>query len=75
MREVAAALGYSATAIYQHFASKEELLLALKFQAGDLLAEEMAVACHEPTLEERLHVMAHRYSGTSRTNRCVSVGL
>ena len=31
--------------------------------------------CHEPTLEERLHVMAHRYSGTSRTNRCVSVGL
>ncbi len=61
MREVAAALGYSATAIYQHFASKEALLLTLKVQAGDLLAEEMAVASHAPTLEEQLHVMAHRY--------------
>jgi AcrR family transcriptional regulator len=61
MREVAAALGYSATAIYQHFASKEELLLALKLQAGDLLAEEMAVARQEPTLEAQLHGMAHRY--------------
>ena len=61
MRAVAAQLGYSATAIYQHFASKEELLLALKLQAGDLLAAEMAVARQEPTLEAQLHVMAHRY--------------
>jgi AcrR family transcriptional regulator len=61
MREVAAALGYSATAIYQHFASKEALLLTLKVQAGDLLAEEMAAASHAPTLAEQLHVMAHRY--------------
>jgi AcrR family transcriptional regulator len=61
MREVAAELGYSATAIYQHFTSKEELLLALKLQAGELLAEEMAVACQEPTLEAQLNVMAHRY--------------
>jgi AcrR family transcriptional regulator len=61
MREVAAELGYSATAIYQHFASKEELLLALKLQAGDLLAEEMEVARQEPTLEAQLHGMAHRY--------------
>src|SRR6266508_6790574 len=61
MREVAAELGYSATAIYRHFASKEELLLALKLQAGDLLAEEMEVARQEPTLEAQLHAMAHRY--------------
>jgi AcrR family transcriptional regulator len=61
MREVAAELGYSATAIYQHFASKEELLLALKLQAGDLLAEEMEMARQEPTLEEQLHVMARQY--------------
>jgi AcrR family transcriptional regulator len=61
MREVAAELGYSATAIYQHFASKEDLLLALKLQAGELLAGEMEVARREPTLEEQLHVMAHRY--------------
>jgi AcrR family transcriptional regulator len=61
MREVAAALGYSATAIYQHFASKEALLLTLKLQAGDLLAEEMEVARRESTLEEQLHGMAHRY--------------
>lgn len=61
MREVAAELGYSATAIYQHFASKEELLLALKLQAGELLAEEMEMARQEPTLEAQLRVMAHRY--------------
>jgi AcrR family transcriptional regulator len=61
MREVAAELGYSATAIYQHFASKDDLLLALKLQAGDLLADEMEVARRQPTLEEQLHVMAHRY--------------
>jgi AcrR family transcriptional regulator len=61
MREVAAELGYSATAIYEHFASKEDLLLALKLQAGDLLAEEMAVARREPTLEAQLRVMGHRY--------------
>ena len=36
MREVAGELGYSATAIYQHFASKEDLLLALTLKAGDL---------------------------------------
>jgi AcrR family transcriptional regulator len=41
MRAVASGLGCSATAIYQHFASKDDLLLALKLQAGDLLAEEI----------------------------------
>jgi AcrR family transcriptional regulator len=61
MREVAAALGYSATAIYQHFVSKEELPLTLKLQVGDLLAEEMEVGRRESTLEEQLHGMAHRY--------------
>jgi AcrR family transcriptional regulator len=61
MRAVAGALGYSATAIYQHFASKEDLLLALKLQAGDLLAAEMEVARSESTLEEQLHAMGHRY--------------
>jgi AcrR family transcriptional regulator len=61
MREVAAELGYSATALYQHFASKEELLLTLKLQAGELLADEMEVARREPTLEAQLHVMAHHY--------------
>jgi AcrR family transcriptional regulator len=61
MRQVAAELGYSATAIYQHFASKEELLLELKLQAGDLLVKEMEMARQEPTLEEQLRAMAHRY--------------
>jgi AcrR family transcriptional regulator len=61
MREVAGELGYSATAIYQHFTSKEALLLALKLQAGDLLAEEMEVARRGATLEAQLHGMAHRY--------------
>lgn len=61
MREVAGTLGYSATAIYQHFASKEELLLALKLQAGDLLAAEMASALQEPTVETQLRDMGRRY--------------
>jgi AcrR family transcriptional regulator len=41
VRAVASGLGCSATTIYQHFASKDDLLLALKLQAGDLLAEEL----------------------------------
>ena len=61
MRAVAGALGYSATAIYQHFQSKEELLLTLKLQAGDLLTTEMELAQEEPTLEEQLIQMGRRY--------------
>jgi len=61
MREVAGALGYSATAIYQHFDSKEALLLALQLQAGDLLTAEMEAARQEPTLEAQLQTMGHRY--------------
>jgi len=61
MREVAGALGYSATAIYQHFISKEDLLLALKLQAGDLLAAEMEAARQEPTIEAQFHDMGRRY--------------
>lgn len=61
MREVAGALGYSATAIYQYFESKEDLLLGLKLQAGDLLATEMEIARQEPTLEAQLPAMGRRY--------------
>lgn len=61
MREVAGALGYSATAIYQHFKSKEDLLLTLKLQAGDLLTEVMEQARSEPTLAEQLRAMGHVY--------------
>lgn len=61
MREIASALGYSATAIYQHFANKEDLLLTLRLQAGDLLAAEMENARREPTLEAQLQAMGHRY--------------
>ena len=61
MRAVAGLLGYSATAIYQHFTGKEDLLLALKLQAGDLLTTEMELARAEPTLEEQLFQMGRRY--------------
>jgi AcrR family transcriptional regulator len=61
MREVAGAVGYSATAIYQHFQSKEDLLLALKLQAGNLLTEAMEQARSEPTLAEQLRAMGHAY--------------
>lgn len=61
MRAVAGLLGYSATAIYQHFTGKEELLLTLKLQAGDLLTTEMELARAESTLEEQLFQMGRRY--------------
>src|SRR5215471_17534173 len=61
MREVAGALGYSATAIYQYFASKEDLLLTLKLQAGDLLTAEMEKARQEPTVGAQLLKMGHAY--------------
>lgn len=61
MREVAGTLGYSATAIYQHFKNKEALLLALKLRAGDLLAAEMEAAKQEPTVEAQFHDMGRRY--------------
>jgi len=61
MREVAGALGYSATTLYQHFASKEELLLTLKLQAGDLLTAEMEKARQEPTVAAQLLAMGHAY--------------
>lgn len=61
MREVASLLGYSATAIYQHFTGKEDLLLTLRLQAGDLLAAEMENARREPTLEAQLQEMGRRY--------------
>src|SRR5262249_51177940 len=60
MREIANALGYSATAIYQHFANKEDLLLVLRLRAGDLLAVEMENARREPTLEAQLQEMGRR---------------
>ena len=61
MREVAGALGYSATALCQHFTSKEELLLALKLQAGDLLTAAMEKARQEPTLLAQLQAMGAGY--------------
>ena len=61
MREVAGTLGYSATALYQHFESKEELLLTLKLQAGDLLTAAMEIARKEPTLLAQLQAMGAGY--------------
>lgn len=61
MRGVAGALGYSATSIYQHFASKEDLLLSLKLQAGAMLAAEMEQAKHEASLEAQLREMGRSY--------------
>lgn len=61
MREVAGALGYSATAIYQHFANKETLLLTLKLQAGDLLTHEIEKARSEQTAAAQLLAMGRAY--------------
>jgi len=61
MREVAGALGYSATALYQHFESKETLILALKLHAGDLLTAAMEKARQEPTLLAQLQAMGVGY--------------
>jgi AcrR family transcriptional regulator len=61
MREIGKQLGYSATAIYQHFASRGDLLLALKLHVADALAAEMEKAQTHPTTEQQLASMAHRY--------------
>jgi AcrR family transcriptional regulator len=61
MREIAKQLGYSATAIYQHFASRGDLLLALKLHVADMLAAEMEKARTYPTTEKQLGAMAHCY--------------
>ncbi|MBI3246104.1 MAG: TetR/AcrR family transcriptional regulator [Deltaproteobacteria bacterium] len=61
LRDVASAVHYSVTAIYRHFANKEDLLLALKLQAGELLAEELQKAGSEGTLLEQLHTMGRAY--------------
>lgn len=61
LRDVASAVNYSVTAIYRHFASKEDLLLALKLQAGDRLAEELQKARCQGAPLEQLHTMGHAY--------------
>jgi AcrR family transcriptional regulator len=61
MREVAGVLGYSATAIYQHFASRRELLVALRLHIASLLASEMEEARTAPRLERQVRTMAARY--------------
>ena len=61
MRAFAGALGSGATAIYQHFKSKEELTLALKIKAGDLLAQEMERTRQEPVRKERRFQIGRRY--------------
>lgn len=58
MRKIADAIEYSPPVIYEHFANKEALLLALTKKGYLMLAQEMKVARDEqPTPEKQLEAM------------------
>lgn len=69
MRGIAARLGVSATALYQHFESKTSILREIRVYGIDLLYEalEPALAVDDPV--ERLRQIIHRYIAFARANK------
>jgi AcrR family transcriptional regulator len=72
MRAIAARLGISATALYQHFESKASILREIRLHAIRLLMEQLApsVAGNDggASSAARLREMSRAYLGFSRTN-------
>ena len=70
MRGIAARLGVSATALYQHFESKASILREIRLYGADLLQTEVvdpAATLAEPA--DRLRAMAHNYVAFARAHR------
>lgn len=70
MRGIAARLGVSATALYQHFESKASILREIRLYGSELLQTEVvepAAALAEPA--DRLRAMAHNYVAFARAHR------
>jgi AcrR family transcriptional regulator len=70
MRGIAARLGVSATALYQHFESKASILREIRLYGADLLQAEVidkAVEHTDPV--DRLAAAARHYVGFARTHK------
>lgn len=69
MRNIAARLGVSATALYQHFDSKAAILQEIRFLGVRTLleAQEPAMAVEDPV--ERIHALARHYIRFAVENR------
>jgi len=70
MRGIAARLGVSATALYQHFESKASILREIRLYGAELLQTEVvepAAALPDPA--DRLRAMAHNYVAFARAHR------
>lgn len=61
MRAIAARLGVSATALYQHFESKSAILREIRFLGVRTLLEQQKVAADAPDPKERVHRLAKTY--------------
>jgi AcrR family transcriptional regulator len=61
MRELGRRLGYSATALYRYFPSRDHLLLALTLHIGEQLTRELEDACRHPGLEQQMSGLVDAY--------------
>ncbi|MCA9651271.1 MAG: TetR/AcrR family transcriptional regulator [Myxococcales bacterium] len=68
MRGIAARLGVSATALYQHFEGKASILRAIRFHGLSLLNKELAPAFTLDDPVEQIRDCALRYIGFARSN-------
>lgn len=70
MRGIAARLGVSATALYQHFESKAKILREIRMYGAELLQTEvMEPAAAEATPAQRIAVAGRRYVEFARTHK------
>lgn len=63
MRKLAATLDLSATALYRHFADKDQLLVAACAEGFERFAKSLWQALQEPTDWARLHATPRHYLG------------
>ncbi|HWB81278.1 MAG TPA: TetR/AcrR family transcriptional regulator [Nannocystaceae bacterium] len=68
MRAIAARLGVSATALYQHFDGKAAILRAIRVYGGELLSQHLMPAHDLPDPVARLEEQSRRYVGFARDN-------
>ncbi|MGH1341935.1 MAG: TetR/AcrR family transcriptional regulator [Nannocystales bacterium] len=68
MRAIAARLGVSATALYQHFESKAAILREIRLHGVDTLLSAMAASAELGNAEARIREIARRYTDFALSN-------
>ena len=68
MRAIAARLGVSATALYQHFESKAAILREIRLHGVDTLLSAMAPSSEMTDAEARVREIARRYTEFALSN-------